>query len=610
MKTSLHAMSDDSHWGIVSTALGEVPMRWGIRLVCVAGLLAISQACALSPSSALEEPSSAREEQVAQRQLTVRLVDRGTGLGLAGISFSLEVAGAGSSMELTTDEAGEVSLAIPRETQRVHLDNTSQLLSAHQLQPSLGNSFHEVPEGQAPRLELAYLLPWAILDVQLDLPGDSELAQLGELEVFAGLQDPCYQLASTGMFSAQRALVFLQCPTTCAEARVVVQASHVDGSLWSPSTNVTVEPGWNATRLELQESPTLHVIVEGASDPRLCMWAEGGAWSESDMEPNPIQPESDNTVRRFTLHPPFGTDLDYVVSDGRTGWSVLAGSLQLEAGEQRELRLRSAAGDEPQLLAAGRVLDEQGLALAAQVVLLQLEDGGERAGYTDSAGSFRIYGRAGEQRGDLRVGPFSASLFPPVRGLGLPASDVILRRTRAAGTREVNYSIQVAQQDQPLEGASFSVFARDGEQRRWRLLAQSLQASGTLSIPFEPDLELAWAAEAFDFVCETGTLPAEPPPGSPYQLEVRLRPGFGVKYRIVDERTGCALAGAVARSPGGDVLGRADALGVLELSAARSIEEVFIEAPGYRASSLAPLVQYGWMAEIALIPELPSGLVE
>ena len=558
------------------------------------------------------------EVEEEARELRIRLVDADTGRGLPGLPFSLDGWDLEGSVELTTDARGVARAEVPVGVRRVRVDNINHLLDVVRVQPWLGGSYRDVPQENPALIEIQCTVPWAVLDIHLELPEGFQGAAIGGIGVNGTVAPPCFGDFSPGQVfpTSDRALLFFHCRPNEDVCEVVVHAWSTGKLLQSACVPLDIAPGWNRARLQLQEAPTLRVFVEddrGVSlrESSLRCTANPGPWSTLLWEPEELLLDDGDHAWVFVLHPPIDTPLRYSVSDDRASWDVLAGTLRLEAGEERDLRLRLPAGGAPVLLAEGRVLDERGGPLAYQQVLLEFANGGSRLGSTNEDGRFEIHGLDGEELGSLRVFPFSDSLYPPARNLNLPARGVVFRRTRAPQTRSISFAIRNARDGHVIEGAILQVFARE-EGDRWRQLEESflLEGKGTLEFPFEADLELAWAATEFDYESAAGELMSKYLRASGPVLEIDLRSGFSVKYRLVDERTGRAIDGAIARDREGELLGRSSAEGVIELRASAYIDLITVEAAGYLDEYVAPLVEARWMADIPLRREAPSGVLK
>ncbi len=549
-----------------------------------------------------------------KRELTIRIIDGETGRGFPGITFSLDAGRVGEIGDLTTDAAGEARVEIPLVARRVAVGNWHQLLTTDRVLPWLGGGYEGLPPEGPALIEIQCVAPWAVLDVRLNLPERLQGAARGEVRVRVSTGHPCHDGFSPGQVSSDRALLSFHCPPTEEACEVVLQASGLDGTLHSRCTPLTIAPGWNRASLELGEAPTLRVFVQdeqGAPLRKCSLWCSSspGPWYESLHHPEDLPLRNGESAWAFVVHPPFDTPIRYSVSDDRTYWNVLAGTLQLEAGEKRDLHLRLPEEGAPVLLAEGRVLDEHGAGLLDQEVLLRFEAGGELQGSTDAGGHFEIHGLGEARRGSLRVSPYSDSLFPPARDLALPATDIVLQRTRPPETRRISIAIRDARDGRIIEDAGLEVHARE-EGNRWRLLTCLLDAEGTFEIPYEPDLSLFWSAMSFDHESETGALLPEHLREDPALLEIELHPGLLVKYRVVDERTGRGIAGAIARDREGDPLGRSDPDGVIEVRAAGYLEDITVVASGYLDGFIAPYAMNRWMGNIPLRREVPSGVVE
>ncbi|MCB9916067.1 MAG: hypothetical protein H6828_13135 [Planctomycetes bacterium] len=557
-------------------------------------------------------PAASAPNRDATEPFVLRLVDEVTREGIPNAHFEYEASGV--THEVRTDARGEVSISLPARERWISVAPSAEPLRGGVLQPVLTSGYPDV-DHESGVVEVEARVPWAVLQVAYVGDVDAVLEASEPVRLEVDVDEPAWLLEPEDMLDppllrgVPGAYVAVACDDDAAAPEAFLVATR-KGVPVSPCASVALGPGLKRITLPLGPPAELVVLVRGEDGLelpplRVEIRSEVGRWSGYALSSNPASSRPTCGDSPFRARLPFDTPVRLRVLDYESYWAVAAGRVTLAAGEVRTLELEVARNALPRRLASGVVLDERGEPLADQVIVLQAHDGSNRTGGTDEEGRFELWGELPSGGGELFVAPRSETACPALAFERLPVADVVLRRRRAPRRVELTFDVEAEEGGPGLEDPCVFVAARGPGEDRWKLVATNWHGGGAVSLDVLDDVEYRWVVEQHGYAWADGPLSQALLATEEPSVRVRLVPGFSATFVVVDERSGRPIGGAVARAPGGAVLGTSTSSGELELRAEGPVEEVSIEAKGYDPTWVVPEVNDHWGNEVWMERALP-----
>lgn len=289
------------------------------------------------------------------------------------------------------------------------------------------------------------------------------------------------------------------------------------------------------------------------------------------------------------------------VLDGATLETLIATEVELQAGAERTVEFLSSqlrvplvdaegSGRASGLLAAGHVTDEEGEGVEG--IAIQVVWGSQQTMvYTNSRGSFQVYGRRGTStKLRLRVAEdASHGRFEP-QETQVEAGEMRVSIQRL-GTEEVDLRLTLldARSQSPILGLRHLTLRRSGELDFPEEVAEFIDVDAqarAFTASYSRGVGVEWIARAPHFESRRGLL-ADPPLGrEELELDVSLQPGFREAYRCFDAALNSPLAGVIVREFGGRLVGESDLQGRLEVELAEWPEGLLFEHPSFESYRL------------------------